>query len=113
MAFDLDVLVGMVAFPWVAQVVVADAVMRGVALEEGEHLTLMLEDLTVLMTLILPLVEEEEGPWMMEVLDLEVVVEGEGHLQTTDVVCLLMIMDSWQPIVSLLQIHVFLLLNLF
>lgn len=94
MASVLDVLVEMVASPWVAQVVVADVVMRGVALEEEEYLTSMLEDLLVLMTSFLPLVEEVEGPWMMKVLDLGVAVEGVGHLQTTDGVCLLMIRDS-------------------
>jgi hypothetical protein len=41
-------------------------------------------------------------PWMMSVPLLQgVALEGVGHQQTTDVVCLLMIMDSWQLTVFL------------
>ena len=41
-------------------------------------------------------------PWMMSVPLLQgVVLEGVEHQQTTDVVCLLMIMDSWQLAVFL------------
>lgn len=76
----------------------------------GVHLTW---DLVLLLTSFLPWVVEVVVPLMMAVQGWGVVVEGVGHQQTTDVVCLLMIMDSLLLIIFLLQNHAFHLWNLF
>lgn len=110
---DLGALAGMEAFPWVASGVVSSVVMRGVASVEVECSPSMKEAYLGDDHLAYhPLVEVGEEPWMWAVLDQEVVVEEAGHQQTADVVCLSRRVDSWQPIISLQQIRVFLLWSL-
>lgn len=102
-----------VAFPWVVQVEVALVLgpyyLVGVQVVVAHSEELMMVALMMELFAWPALVEGEVALMMLVVRGQEAAMGAEEHLQTTDVVYLLATVDSVEPVISLRQIHVFLL----